>query len=175
MRTSISSRLALVLASTLVGGGVGCPRRTRGRQAPLVVPNEFERRADPAAVDFVFSRFERFPGVGDRFAFQNLAGMAAIPTREAPVRTFGDLQRGVIIGLLYAPSGSDRLKLAPGAYVVQLVGDSRSGWQATFLDERQRVRSTVPARVQQAERVSMPLAFVDHSVCYRFDETVVCI
>jgi hypothetical protein len=82
--------------------------------------------------------------------------------------------RWITIGGLYVPAGSPRLRLEPGAYLVQL-SKNLSGWVARFIDEKGQVRGEAAADVRPARPVSVPSATVEHSVCYRFDSTVVCV
>ena len=50
----------------------------------------------------------------------------------------------------------------------------RDQWTVQFFDERNQLKGEAPARVIEAPRVTTPYAYVDHSVCQRFDETLVC-
>jgi len=124
-----------------------------------------------ANVKIRFSQFKFAPVLN----FERAVSVTAIPLFKSPVAEIKELEaRPTIIGALYLPSGSLRLKLAPGVYRVQIEKES-DGWRARFLDDKGAERGRTTADVRPAEAVATPFATVEHSVCYRFDETVVCI
>ena len=99
--------------------------------------------------------------------------IVAIPTLDSPIRDLEQLAEGKTIGGIFLSTGSVRLNLSPGAYRVVVV-QKRKEWRALFLDSKNTAQSEVSAQVTRAPRVDRPYAYVDRSICHRFDETLVC-
>ena len=97
----------------------------------------------------------------------------AVPTSQTPVKETKELEPGKTIGGIYLSTGSLRLKLPPGAYRVFVLKKGNK-WRAQFFDGNNRVFGEVPAQVTKASLVTIPFAYVDRSICHRFDETLVC-
>ncbi len=108
--------------------------------------------------------------------FDRLSSVVAIPVAGAEKLSLDDLAKGALIGGVYLSSGSTRLKLAPGAYVVRVRFDqSTFTWKIDHLDPSgKKIIATVDARVQPAVTIEVVASYVDHSVCYRADSWVVC-
>lgn len=107
--------------------------------------------------------------------FERAVSVTAIPMSKSPVAQIRELEaRPTTIGALYLPSGSLRLNLAPGVYRVE-VAKKADGWRARFLDDKGDERGRTIADVWPADAIAIPIATVEYSVCYRFDNTVVCI
>jgi hypothetical protein len=105
--------------------------------------------------------------------YKGAASISAIPPSVSPVDQLSQLEEGKTIGALVLSKGSDRLKLPPGIFRV-FVLKRNSVWTVRFFDARDSMISEAPASVTEAPRVPSPYASVDHSVCVRFDETLVC-
>jgi hypothetical protein len=107
--------------------------------------------------------------------FSSAASITAIPMLQSPVREAKEFEgRWITIGGLYVPAGSPRLKLESGGYRVELSRKSGS-WMARFTDEKGENKGEMAADVKPAPSSPVPSASVEHSVCYRFDKTIVCI
>ena len=108
--------------------------------------------------------------------FDRLSSVVAIPIAGAGKLSLDDLAKGALIGGVYLSSGSTRLKLAPGAYVVKVRFDqSTYTWKIDHLDPSgKEIIATVDARVRPADTIEVVASYVDHSVCYRADSWVVC-
>jgi hypothetical protein len=100
--------------------------------------------------------------------------VTAIPLVKSPVNNIDELAPGKVIGALYLSTGSIRLNLSPGSYTISVAREDGQ-WKATFIDRTGSIVNTLPAKVEKASPVEFPLAYLDQSVCYRFDETLVCI
>ena len=123
---------------------------------------------------FVASRFSNFE-LKPSLNFSAGLTVIAIPLVQSPVTEMKQLEaRWTTIGGLYVPSGSERLKLGAGAYRVE-VSKVSGYWKVRFSDEKGNVRGEVRADVQASDAVSTPFCTDEHSVCYRFDRTKVCV
>jgi hypothetical protein len=89
------------------------------------------------------------------------------------VQHLSELEGGRTIGALFLSTGSDRLKLQPGIYRVFIL-KKNDQWRVQFFDASDHQAGETDARVVQAEKVMKPYAYVDHSVCVRLDETLIC-
>ena len=105
--------------------------------------------------------------------YEGAVSMIAIPTIKSPVENIEQLVSGKPIGGMFLSTGSVRLNLPPGAYQV-IVAQVKEEWKAIFLDGNNKTINEVPAQVRRASKVERPYAYVDRSVCFRFDETLVC-
>ncbi|MEW6672007.1 MAG: hypothetical protein AB1427_09885 [Thermodesulfobacteriota bacterium] len=119
--------------------------------------------------------YKEFSNVGEMkdLNYEGTVSIVAIPTLNNPVNDIEQLIKGKTIGGIFLSTGSVRLNLPPGAYRVN-VAQVNSEWKALFLDGNNHTINQVPAQVTRASRVEKPYAYVDRSVCYRFDETLVC-
>ena len=105
--------------------------------------------------------------------YRGAASISAIPPPVSPVERLSELEAGRTIGALVLATGSDRLKLPAGIFRVFVL--KKNGlWTVQFYDARERIVGEAPASVTEAPRVSTPSASLDHSVCVRFDQTLVC-
>jgi hypothetical protein len=112
---------------------------------------------------------------GLSFNFSGAVGIIAIPLRESPIRHIKEIrEQPVPIGGLLVPTGSLRLRLPPGAYIVTISRRS-DNWRAHFIDERGDVRAEVEAEVREASRTKVPYVSLEKAACYRFDSTIVCV
>ena len=105
--------------------------------------------------------------------YEGTVSVIAIPILNSPVENIEQLVSGKTIGSIFLSTGSVRLNLPPGAYRV-IVAQVKEEWKALFLDGNNKTISEIPAQVSRASRVEKPYAYVDRSICYRFDETLVC-
>ena len=105
--------------------------------------------------------------------FTHLASIVAIPSKASGSFSLVQLAEGQDVGAMYIPSGSSRLNLPPGSYVVRVnrVGDR---WQVQFSDGKRTVGAIQARVVGTAQAVPFPIAVVDHSVCYRADSWEIC-
>jgi len=129
--------------------------------------------------DTEFSRYiqnvyqKQVPDIVKSLNYSGIVSTVAVPTSQAPVKKIKDLEPGKTIGAIYLSTGSLRLKLPPGAYRVFVIKKGNK-WRAQFFDGNNRVLGEVPAQVTKASPVTIPFAYVDRSICHRFDETLVC-
>lgn len=116
---------------------------------------------------------KRVPGIVRELNYLGVVSIVAIPTLHSPIKKKEQLEKGNIIGAIFLSAGSLRLRLPPGAYQVKV---ARIGghWRALFLDGYNQIIGDVPAEVKRAKYVDKPFAYVDRSVCYRFDKVLVC-
>lgn len=123
---------------------------------------------------FVASRFSNFE-LKPSLNFSAGLTVIAIPLVQSPVTEMNQLEgRWTTIGGLYVPSGSERLKLGAGAYRVE-VSKISGNWRVRFTDDKGNIRAEVQADVQRSGSVTTPFCTDEHSVCYRFDRTKVCV
>src|SRR5713101_4383560 len=127
--------------------------------------------ADSDLVKLVEARFANFPK-HDMFAFDRLSSVFAIPERESPANTLEELQGGKTVGAVFVPTGSTRLKLPPGVYSVFILKKDGE-WKAQFRNGKEEAVITAPAKVSSGPPVELPVAFVDRSICYEFDSTII--
>ena len=107
--------------------------------------------------------------------FSRTSSVVAVARTDAAAESLQELAKGQTIGVLYLGSGSTRLKLPPGAYLVRAIFDEANlNWMVHFLDQNQKMVGSAPAKVQPAQSVEVPIAYVDHSICYHFDSQLVC-
>lgn len=140
------------------------------------IPSSLNFAPDANFQELVVSRFKGF--LIENYALERTTGLIALPTRSTPWDDTSEIAPGadhLDVGLLFAPTGSSRLDLAPGAYRVQVKREAETSWLAEFLDEEGETQSSRPAFVYSADKVDYPLAFVDYSICYRFDSVIVCV
>ncbi len=114
--------------------------------------------------------------LANKLKLDRLSSVVAIPIADSEKFSLDDLAKGTLIGGLYLSSGSTRLKLAPGAYLVGIRFDQPSfTWKIDHLDPSgKKIVATVDARVRPADSIDGAASFVDHSVCYRADSWVAC-
>jgi|SRR5882724_730676 len=108
------------------------------------------------------------------FDFDSQAGVVAIPTKVNPASNKDELASGKIVGSVFLSGKSVRLGLDPGPYEVFVVKQNGE-WKAQFLDAKGNAASTRNATVSDSSPVSSPVASVDHSICYQFDSTIICV
>jgi hypothetical protein len=169
---TITRGVGFYVASAIAGlmlGGVSL-----NANAQEILSPTFKYRPESVFTASVKSRFadSKFSPV---FSFDRAVSVTAIPVLKDPIAEMQELERQpTTIGALYVPTGSLRLKLDPGLYRVELVKKS-DRWIVRFLDDKATEKGQATADVRPADKVPVPVATVESSVCYRFDKTVVCI
>ena len=121
--------------------------------------------------DLVAKRFSDRPNL--QLDFEHLASIVAIPSKASGSLSLDRLAQGQDVGAMYIASGSSRLNLPPGTYVVR-VSRVDQRWQVQFLDGARAVGSIQAKVVSTPQPVAFPIAVVDHSVCYRADSWEIC-
>jgi hypothetical protein len=139
------------------------------------LPNPLTSSTKDARLDSLvesrFSSFELKPSLNVSAG----STVIAVPLVQSPVDDMKQLEaRWTTIGGLYVPSGSYRLKLAPGAYRVE-VKKVEGNWKVRFTDEKGKIGGEVNADVESSPAARVPFCTDEHSVCYRFDRTKVCV
>lgn len=112
----------------------------------------------------------------DNLRFDRLSSVIAVPLANLGDLSVNNLREGTVIGGLYLSSGSTRLRLNPGVYLVTVrFDDEVKLWKVDHLDaDASQVISTMDARVEATSTVDDVLSYVDHSVCYQADSWVIC-
>jgi|GEM_PF-6527752 len=163
---SLFAGIASVLLITALYAQKSLPQQA---PSPLI----FKWKADGDFVRFSSSKFATFEN-RRIFAFERVVSIVAVPTLESPVRNIKELEAGKVVGAIYLSTGSVRLNLGPGSYTVW-VGREKGDWKAKFQDQKGETLRTLPAKVTEASPVAFPVAYVDQSICYRFDNTIICV
>lgn len=123
---------------------------------------------------FTTPKFSLLADVRARLASNKAVGVTAVPTIQAPAERLADLVSGSLIGALYVPTGFVRLKLPPGVYAIHSIREGGQ-WFASFRDANGREVQRSAARMTRAARVAEPIATLESSVCWRFDEAEFCV
>ena len=140
------------------------------------LPNQLLYDPEQIFVDYSTSRFDDYQG--NELAFDRSVGLVAVPLTDRPWDNVDDVAPGSgahDIGAIYLPAGSTRLQLPPGVYRVQVRRDADTSWTALFFDQDNSLMVTHVAKVWVVESTGNPLAFVDYSICYSFNRTLICI
>jgi len=167
-------KLGRLLAVATVASAMGALAISFLAQHRAVRSSPLPTTDQPSLDALVAIRFQGFEFKAP-LNFSASVTVVAIPMYQSPVREMKELESGwTTIGGLYVPAGSQRLKLGAGAYRVELSKTSGS-WRVHFTDNKGTIRGEVPAVVEPAEAAQAPFVTDEHSVCYRFDKTKVCV
>jgi len=143
-------------------------------QAQEYTSPALEWKPDPGFSQYIQNIFQKqVPNIVKLLNYSGIVSTVAVPTSQTPVKEIKELEPGKTIGAIFLSTGSLRLKLPPGAYRVFVLKKGNK-WRAQFFDGNNRVFVEVPAQVRKASPVTIPFAYVDRSICHRFDETLVC-
>ena len=190
------SRGTLYVATTLVLAGLLYAHQIGFGQAPMPLPpppaigpsSQIPQPIQTAYGSLAEAAWQILPlNLRTDLNRRSTVAIFAASTVASPIPSAERLQdlTGKIIGFVFLPNGSVRLGLKPGAYALRVDKVSRGKdpqdpavlgtLEVAFIGEKNEPVAKRTARVWKAPKVDTPFAVVDQSVCYRFDEIVVCI
>ena len=138
-------------------------------QESLFSPSQ-QFKLDPKIFPFIQTTVkDAGPVLFKRISVPLTVGVMASPTTE--LVSLQDLDtKGALLGTIYFPTGSLRLKLGPGLYTVFVKGKT-----AQLQDVKGESKRDVPVQVSASEKADRVLVTVEASICYKVNGGIVCI